>query len=532
MTRDIPCTVGILTYNSARTLERCLASLDGFAEILISDGGSTDETLEIAARFGARVMQQSSPGMPIVDFSLERNCLLAAASFDWFFYIDSDEYLSPELKEEIRAAASKNAGPLIYRVSWRLTDESRGIAYRAFKRYYQHRFFNRLSGARFDPDRKMHERITFDTSRHTAGTLTGYWYVPLDVQLSFSEYKRRVDHRIRIMVASRPNGNLVAFLMKILVHPARNIVKHLIRFTVLRVRYPASELFPVRYDLYKLYSEWVYVKEAIRQQVLRIRQQAKVCLYLASYVMRSLMLLVRRHPETVVLMYHAVNGSGARLAVSPEAFERQMRYLAKKGWIVTTDDIVAYARGERALPARAVAITFDDGYRDLKEIVFPILKKYRLPATVFLPTDMSAYADPMKTPRVSWEEVRDIDAENLMTFEAHGRFHRALPPLDPLSLTEETSGARQDIKRELGKEPRYFAYPYGAWSTEAEQAVVEAGYEAAFGITEGCVRPGDNLFRIKRVQVDSTMGMLLFTLRLTFATNLHRSLVDCLRRHA
>ena len=90
----IPCTVGILTHNSAATLPRALESVRDFAEIIICDGGSSDETLAIAERFGARVIAQDRQFVDvegrIVDYAGTRNQMLKGSSEQWFFFFDSD----------------------------------------------------------------------------------------------------------------------------------------------------------------------------------------------------------------------------------------------------------------------------------------------------------------------------------------------------------------------------------------------------------------------------------------------------------
>ena len=115
----ISCSVEILTRNSEKTLERCLESVKDFAEILILDGNSTDRTLEIATRFGARIFKQyemDEPNVAILDYSEVRNKGLRLAIYDWFMFIDSDEYLSKEAVEEIRGIVS-NSNPSA-RVFW------------------------------------------------------------------------------------------------------------------------------------------------------------------------------------------------------------------------------------------------------------------------------------------------------------------------------------------------------------------------------------------------------------------------------
>jgi len=107
----IPCTVGILTRNSAAALPRALESVKDFAEIIICDSSSTDETRAIAQRYGARVIEQDKKFLDsegyIQDFSGVRNQALAAATHEWFFYLDSDEEASPALVTSIRRVAEE-----------------------------------------------------------------------------------------------------------------------------------------------------------------------------------------------------------------------------------------------------------------------------------------------------------------------------------------------------------------------------------------------------------------------------------------
>jgi glycosyltransferase involved in cell wall biosynthesis len=87
----------IITFNEEANLERCLASLDGiFDEIIIIDSGSTDNTIEIANRFGIDPFYQKFLG-----FGDQKRYAVQAARNDYVFSIDADEELSPELKDAI-----------------------------------------------------------------------------------------------------------------------------------------------------------------------------------------------------------------------------------------------------------------------------------------------------------------------------------------------------------------------------------------------------------------------------------------------
>ncbi len=109
-------SVHILTWNSGKTLERALKSVAACQEILLIDGGSTDNTLEIASQYGAKVILQRTPeeqGKPLRDFSAARNTGLSHTNQPWILTLDSDEWISPELMKEI-AEVTTSASPAAY----------------------------------------------------------------------------------------------------------------------------------------------------------------------------------------------------------------------------------------------------------------------------------------------------------------------------------------------------------------------------------------------------------------------------------
>lgn len=88
-------------------------------------------------------------------------------------------------------------------------------------------------------------------------------------------------------------------------------------------------------------------------------------------------------------MYHRVSPCNDRWSVdilSPKTFESQLEYLCCNYSIESLDNVVRYVREGKRLPKRVAAITLDDGYRDNFVYAFPLLKKYRVPATIFLTT--------------------------------------------------------------------------------------------------------------------------------------------------
>lgn len=84
-----PLSVVVTTLDNAATLERCLAGV-GFAEdLVVLDSGSRDGTLEIAARFGARVFHE-----PFKGYAAQKQSAIDKAAHDWVLLLDADEALS------------------------------------------------------------------------------------------------------------------------------------------------------------------------------------------------------------------------------------------------------------------------------------------------------------------------------------------------------------------------------------------------------------------------------------------------------
>lgn len=92
-------SVVLAVYNEEKNLEECLESVKNFAwEIIIVDGGSSDKTLDIAKKFGAKIIQTNNPP----NFHINKNKAIDAAEGDWILQLDADEVVTEDLAEEIK----------------------------------------------------------------------------------------------------------------------------------------------------------------------------------------------------------------------------------------------------------------------------------------------------------------------------------------------------------------------------------------------------------------------------------------------
>jgi len=250
----------------------------------------------------------------------------------------------------------------------------------------------------------------------------------------------------------------------------------------------------------------------------------KYILQYKLFIVRSILAPFGMFKEVSILCYHSIDNSKLDISVPPETFEWQMSYLKHKGYyFATLDEIIAYKKKEINLPQKTVAITFDDGYKSVYEYAFPILKKMRIPVSLFIVGDFEESKKWRNTPLVqlSKEDMEIMRTSGLVQVYYHSKTHRML---DGISTDE--------IKQELDVgaiKYKYFAYPGGHYSSNVIKLVREAGFEAAFGIGAGLVHQDENLFLIKRNVILGTMANIDFESRVTKTIDWYTSLVRLIK---
>jgi glycosyltransferase involved in cell wall biosynthesis len=96
--------VGILAMNEARRIEACIASASFADQVIVLDSGSTDATCDIATRAGAEVHVYAQ----WEGFAVQRNRLLSHVRARYIFFLDADEVIPPELRDELLAVIAED----------------------------------------------------------------------------------------------------------------------------------------------------------------------------------------------------------------------------------------------------------------------------------------------------------------------------------------------------------------------------------------------------------------------------------------
>jgi peptidoglycan/xylan/chitin deacetylase (PgdA/CDA1 family) len=116
----------------------------------------------------------------------------------------------------------------------------------------------------------------------------------------------------------------------------------------------------------------------------------------------------------LILAYHRVVADIALaeresiygLVISAETFERHMQIVRENCDVLTLDEAAEVLRGERTVKHTAAVVTFDDGYRDVYEHAWPVLRRYAMPATVYVPTALIGGTQLLDHDRLFWLVLR------------------------------------------------------------------------------------------------------------------------------
>jgi len=195
-----------------------------------------------------------------------------------------------------------------------------------------------------------------------------------------------------------------------------------------------------------------------------------------------------------ILTYHSIDQSGSVLSISAELFAWQMGALAEAG-------IPVVPLGEVRRRAGAVALTFDDAYRNFYSEALPVLRRFDYPATVFaIAGEGSAELGPGSgLPRMSWDELGEA-SHGKVEIGAHTVRHPHLTSLPFEQACEEIAESQEEIRRRLGVPADSFAYPYGE-SSPALRDFVRNRFAQGVGVRLDYLADTDDRADLPRLDV-------------------------------
>ena len=277
----------------------------------------------------------------------------------------------------------------------------------------------------------------------------------------------------------------------------------------------------------------------------------------------------------MILRYHSVRQQISDLhpyisdgiTHTAAAFREQMKYLANECNVISLDEVAACLSSQGRMPERAVAITFDDGFRDNYEVAAPILEDCGLRATFYVSTSslegrplwivrlrywsvagqkpreeflkasrlcasssecrreaFLATLDAANTVQdnftMSWEQAKElVDRGHIIG--SHTVNHPNLTRIADKELACETENSKSILEQRLGVAIHHFSHPNPIlephWNNNTELACNKAGYFTAVTSTAGFVTKGSNPFALPRQYAVQALDDFVWNLELGLA---------------
>jgi peptidoglycan/xylan/chitin deacetylase (PgdA/CDA1 family) len=206
---------------------------------------------------------------------------------------------------------------------------------------------------------------------------------------------------------------------------------------------------------------------------------------------------IDQNAQVVIFGYHRFvnNVRHPDTEITPQAFEAQMQELKNKGIaVIPMQDLLAWRRGEKAIPSKSAVLTFDDGWKSQHEVAWPILKKFNYPVTLFIYTEGIRPGHFSGGESMSWDQLAEMRDAGI-DIQGHTATHQDLrKPYDKVAkkklnpqeyeewLQKEVVGSKQMIEQKLGVKVNCFAVPYGFHNDHIRDVAMKAGYEALFTV--------------------------------------------------
>lgn len=206
---------------------------------------------------------------------------------------------------------------------------------------------------------------------------------------------------------------------------------------------------------------------------------------------------VNQEKEVVCFVYHRFGDSRYPTTnVSVKDFEAHLAYLVKNNFkVVTFSDAISYLQSNQPVQKIAV-ITIDDAYQSFFKNGLPLLKKYSMPATLFINTKTVGGGDYMNWSALETAMKSNIEIGNHT--HSHDYFLNESSETRYKTFKDEIELSQSIIFKNLDIKPAVFSFPYGEFDLKMKKIAVEAGFDAAAAQNSGVIHSGTDLFMCPR----------------------------------
>ncbi|MCP0887276.1 polysaccharide deacetylase family protein [Ligilactobacillus sp. WILCCON 0076] len=206
-----------------------------------------------------------------------------------------------------------------------------------------------------------------------------------------------------------------------------------------------------------------------------------------------------------ILMYHSIsNVSGNSLCVSPEKFKQEMQWLKKHGYYTLTAAEAYRVLTTNEKPAKKIVwVTLDDGYEDNYTAAYPILKKYKIKATINL---ITGQIQNKQANKLTVAQLKEMKKSGLVSYGSHTVNHLDLSELTATEQNYQIKNSKSWLDKTLDQNTKYLCYPSGKYNSLTLTEAKKAGYTIATSTEEGLASSSNGLLELHRVRVSPNLS--------------------------
>jgi peptidoglycan/xylan/chitin deacetylase (PgdA/CDA1 family) len=224
-------------------------------------------------------------------------------------------------------------------------------------------------------------------------------------------------------------------------------------------------------------------------------------------------LLKLRKQKIIILCYHSIGDDGWDFSITKEEFKKQMLLLSEDRKFITLSELDNYLKGRIVIEKPSVAITFDDGYKNIMQVADFLESRNIMPTVFLLANPAEANRDELGN---SNQFLSKTDIKTLISkgweIGCHTQTHSDVYKLLPKQLYEEIFVAKKTLEKSLARSVKYIAYPKGRYTPESLKYVEEAKYKLGLSMDDGEITSNISSLTIPRIGIDGTHSLAEFKL--------------------
>lgn len=192
----------------------------------------------------------------------------------------------------------------------------------------------------------------------------------------------------------------------------------------------------------------------------------KLKFFLAKFIAKFL----KRRKNNSILMFHSINSDqDNRNDLYNFELNKFLEFLI---YLKENSNLQIVPLDHSIKRKDTISITFDDGRDDNYHIVFPILKKLQIPATIFIISDTVDLSDKY----LNSTQIKEMSDSNLIDFQVHGKSHKPFTDLSNKQLINEINICKKKIEIITGKKVSHLSLPHGKYNKDIINTINKQGF--------------------------------------------------------